>query len=33
MLSIEAPSGATEVIAVYSTSKSKALERQPAGRA
>lgn len=33
VFSVEAPSGATEVIAAYSTSKSKALERQPPGRA
>lgn len=33
VFSIEAPSGATEVIAAYSTSKSKALKRMPPGRA
>ena len=33
VFSIEAPSRATEMIAAYSTSTSKALERQPPGRA
>jgi len=33
VFSVEAPSGAAEVIAAYSTSRSKALERQPSGRA
>lgn len=33
VLSTETPSGVTEVIDAYSTSKSKAVERQPPGRA